>query len=415
MLETQEDYEVVDLLAAGRTPQLRSMLMEGLSDRFMRQIAFALFQRMRQNVGLLSCINGVITHEEAISSLPDVMLAAIIDMSPLRGRMLLVADGFLIGAVVDAMCGANNASDFERSELSAMETRIGKQIVDLTLTTMKEVFGNLTPLNWTLIQYETAIGMVAVAEAQDWMITTTGIFETPLGIGSIRVIAPYSSFEPLEARASSPSALSGQSSSDKAWERTLGRLTETTLLKLRLELVRMEVPLGVISNLHPGDTLSVKILPDAMAVIGDVDLFMADYGQHNGFVCFRAKPADLNEGPSMSDQKDSAPAEYDRVELEKLKTVARNSPAIGSHALVERVPVMLTVELGRTKISVKELRSLRHGQVVVLDQMAGEPLAIFANAQRLGSGEVVAVGRDQYGIRITSLADETDGAEDATA
>ena len=117
----------------------------------------------------------------------------------------------------------------------------------------------------------------------------------------------------------------------------------------------------------------------------------------------------------MSDQKDSAPAEYDRVELEKLKTVARNSPAIGSHALVERVPVMLTVELGRTKISVKELRSLRHGQVVVLDQMAGEPLAIFANAQRLGSGEVVAVGRDQYGIRITSLADETDGAEDATA
>jgi len=415
LLETQEEYEVVDLFAAGRTPQLRSMLMEGLSDRFMRQIAFALFQRMRQNVGLLSCINGVITHEEAISSLPDVMLAAIIDMSPLRGRMLIVADGFLIGAVVDAMCGANNASDFERSELSAMETRIGKQIVDLTLTTMKEVFGNLTPLNWTLIQYETTIGMVSIAEAQEWMISTTGIFETPLGIGSVRVVAPFSSFEPLEARASSPSALSGQSSSDKAWERTLNRLTETTVVTLRLELVRQPVAVGVISNLRPGDTLVVKILPDAQAVIGDVDLFQADYGQHNGFVCFRPKPADLNEGPSMSDQKESAPPEYDRVELERLKAVARNSPAIGANALVERVPVMLTVELGRTKISVKELRSLRHGQVVMLDQMAGEPLAIFANAQRLGAGEVVAVGRDQYGIRITSLADETEGVEDATA
>jgi flagellar motor switch protein FliN/FliY len=83
--------------------------------------------------------------------------------------------------------------------------------------------------------------------------------------------------------------------------------------------------------------------------------------------------------------------------------------------MIDRVPVLLTVELGRTNITVKDLRVLRHGQVVVLDQMVGEPLGIFANGQRLGAGEVVAVGKDQYGIRVTALADEPERTEEAAA
>ena len=80
---------------------------------------------------LLSCINNVISHESAMSSLPEVMLAGISELAPLRGRMLLAIDGDLIGAVVDALCGATAAHPFERYELSALETRVGKQMVDL--------------------------------------------------------------------------------------------------------------------------------------------------------------------------------------------------------------------------------------------------------------------------------------------
>ncbi len=409
------DYELVDLFAAGRTPQLRSLLMEGLSDRFMRQIAFSLLQRTRQDVHLQTCTNSVISHDAALSAMPAVMLAAIVDMAPLRGRLLIVVDSALIGAVVDAMCGASNPQEGQRGELSVMETRIGKQIIDLTANTMMEVFGNITPLNWSILQFETTTGMLAVADAQDWMISTTGIFETALGRGSIRVIVPMSGFEPLEARAASPAALGGQSASDRAWQRNLHRLAESTPVELRLELVRAKVPIGEIAQLRPGDVLACKILTDAIAAAGNVDLFHADYGQHDGFACCRPKPANLNDGAAMAEPKDTALPEPERVELEKLKPVPRNAPAVGSKALVERVPVLLTVELGRTNISVKDLRSLRHGQVMVLDQMAGEPLSIFANGQRLGAGEVVAVGRDQYGIRITSLADDADGTEDEAA
>jgi flagellar motor switch protein FliN len=98
----------------------------------------------------------------------------------------------------------------------------------------------------------------------------------------------------------------------------------------------------------------------------------------------------------------------ERVELEPLQPQPHGTPAIPGAGLIDRVTVLLTAELGRTSVTVKDLRQIRHGQVITLDQMIGEPLGIFANGQRIGAGEVVSVAKDQYGIRITALADDVE-------
>ena len=87
------------------------------------------------------------------------------------------------------------------------------------------------------------------------------------------------------------------------------------------------------------------------------------------------------------------------------------------NAVMERVQVSLSVELGRTNIVMKDLCQLRHGQVVSLAQSIGEPLAIFVNGQPFGAGQVVLVGTEQYGIRVTELhAEDADhGAVPALA
>ena len=99
-------------------------------------------------------------------------------------------------------------------------------------------------------------------------------------------------------------------------------------------------------------------------------------------------------------------AEPARIELEQLDQTVLGGSAVPNRALVERVQVQLTVELGRSKISVKDLRQLRQGQIVVLEQTVGEPLAIFANGHRVAMGEVVSVAKDQYGVRVTALTAE---------
>ncbi|MFW0765557.1 flagellar motor switch protein FliN [Trabulsiella odontotermitis] len=70
--------------------------------------------------------------------------------------------------------------------------------------------------------------------------------------------------------------------------------------------------------------------------------------------------------------------------------------------LIMDIPVKLTVELGRTRMTIKELLRLTQGSVVSLDGLAGEPLDILINGYLIAQGEVVVVA-DKYGVRITDI------------
>jgi flagellar motor switch protein FliN len=66
------------------------------------------------------------------------------------------------------------------------------------------------------------------------------------------------------------------------------------------------------------------------------------------------------------------------------------------------IPVQMAVELGRTKITIKNLLQLAHGSVVELDAMAGEPMNVLVNGTLIAQGEVVVVN-DKFGIRLTDI------------
>lgn len=417
MLDDQMEAEPLDLLDPMRMPLLRSVLMETLSDRFMRQIAFGLFQRMRHPVQLLSCIQNVISHESALSALPEVMLAGISNLTPLHGRMLLAIDGDMIGAIVDAMCGATTAHPFDRYELSGMETRIGKQIIDLAFSIIAETFTPLVPIKLNALAYENATGMLAIAEGQDWIIAVTGIFETQLGSGTVRIIVPYAAFENLEAKISGQSGLLGGRGPDVNWTHGVELLSDSTPIPLKFEIARADIPLVIFQNLRPGDLLPIALLPRAIAIGGGVDLFLADFGQRDGYVCCRVNITLDDGGDVMTETANRITGaeklvEPERIELERLQSMPRGAPAITTKAVLDRVQVAVSVELGRTQITVKELRALRHGQVLPLDQKIGEPLAIFANGQKLAYGEVVAVTDDHYGVRVTALSEDVASQEE---
>jgi len=82
-----------------------------------------------------------------------------------------------------------------------------------------------------------------------------------------------------------------------------------------------------------------------------------------------------------------------------------SSPAAAASAdigLIMDVPVRLTVELGRTQLTIKNLLQLGQGSVVELDGLAGEPMDIYVNGYLIAQGEVVVVD-DKYGIRLTDI------------
>jgi len=66
------------------------------------------------------------------------------------------------------------------------------------------------------------------------------------------------------------------------------------------------------------------------------------------------------------------------------------------------VPVQLTAELGRTRITIKSLLQLSQGSIVELDGLAGEPMDVLINGFLIAQGEVVVVN-DKFGIRLTDI------------
>ncbi len=66
------------------------------------------------------------------------------------------------------------------------------------------------------------------------------------------------------------------------------------------------------------------------------------------------------------------------------------------------VPVDISMEIGRTKISIRNLLKLNQGSVIELDRLAGEPMDVLVNGTLIAHGEVVVVN-DKFGIRLTDV------------
>lgn len=66
------------------------------------------------------------------------------------------------------------------------------------------------------------------------------------------------------------------------------------------------------------------------------------------------------------------------------------------------IPVTLSLEVGKSRISIRDLLKLNQGSVVELDRLAGEPLDVLVNGTLIAHGEVV-VTNEKYGIRLTDV------------
>jgi len=87
------------------------------------------------------------------------------------------------------------------------------------------------------------------------------------------------------------------------------------------------------------------------------------------------------------------------------------SPEEGSHVALEEgvfsnIPVKVSVELGRSTLSLKEVYELCEGSLIELERLVGEPLALLINNQVIAHGEVVAID-NKYGLRIKSLVSQS--------
>lgn len=127
---------------------------------------------------------------------------------------------------------------------------------------------------------------------------------------------------------------------------------------------------------------------------------------------------DVNDGAQEQGTVDqegaAAPGEasgenYERASFDELGESAGGAGAQGETSLdvILDIPVTLSMEIGRSRISIENLLQLAKGSVVELDRMAGEPLDVLVNGTLVARGEVVVVN-DKFGVRLSDVISPTE-------
>ncbi len=105
--------------------------------------------------------------------------------------------------------------------------------------------------------------------------------------------------------------------------------------------------------------------------------------------------------PETEGSKPTETDEVEKAELSKLKDTPSGDIDVSMEVLLD-IPVTISMEIGRTKINIRNLLQLNQGSVVELDRLAGEPLDVIVNGTLIAHGEVVVVN-EKFGIRLTDV------------
>ena len=111
-----------------------------------------------------------------------------------------------------------------------------------------------------------------------------------------------------------------------------------------------------------------------------------------------------------SEEQAQEEAQYSPDELKEGAKAADENGADVNLDLVLDIPVDISLRVGSTDISIRDLVSLVEGSVIALDQDAGEPMDVLVNGTLIAHGEIVVVD-DQYGVRLTDVVSPVERIE----
>jgi len=104
--------------------------------------------------------------------------------------------------------------------------------------------------------------------------------------------------------------------------------------------------------------------------------------------------AEITEGSGDTD--------FESAQMQPLEADANITADDVNLDVILEIPVTLSMEIGRTEISIRNLLQLNQGSVVELDRLAGEPMDVMVNGTLVAHGEVVVVN-EKFGIRLTDI------------
>lgn len=249
------DLTSQDRIIRGRMPQL-----DVIYEKFMRAFRVSLSSALRKIASLNHASTDFLKFGEFINTLPIPTCMSVLRFNALRGSALIVVESKLAYALVDSFLGGIDRpyTKIEGKEFTAIELSIIRKVVELALADLETAWAAVSKIDASFVRTEVNPQFVGIVPPTDVVIASTFDIELENANGTITLVIPYSTIEPIKAKLSSGFQVESDQTDKKLWTAVLKEQFLETDVSVRVSLGNTEITMGDLVNMQVGDVIPLE-------------------------------------------------------------------------------------------------------------------------------------------------------------
>lgn len=277
------DLTSQDRIIRGRLPQL-----EVIYEKFMRAFRVSLSSALRKIASITLTSTEFLKFGEFINTLPMPTCMSVLRFGNLRGSALLVIESKLAYALVDSFFGGADRpyTKIDGKDFTPIELSIVRKVVELAINDLEIAWASIEKIGCSFVRTEVNPQFVGIVPPTDVVIASTFDVELENATGTIAIVIPYATIEPIKQKLSTGFQVESDQTDKKLWTAIIQEQLLETDLEVKVNLGESEIKLKDLMSLQVGD-----VIPLDQDASGEFDIqvesvrkFKGYYGIHHGTV-----------------------------------------------------------------------------------------------------------------------------------
>lgn len=306
--EIDENIQPYDLTNQDRVIRGRMPILEIIYERFIRSFRVSLSNSLRKISTISMISTDLLKFGEFVNTLPIPSCMCIMRFNELRGPALLVFESKLAYAIIDSYFGGTDRpfTKIEGKEFTMIELSFMKKVMDMAISDLEEAWAPVHRIDAQYLRTEINPQFVGVVPPSDVIIATTLEVEFESASGTIMIVVPYSTIEPIKQKLSS-SFQTDNDMADSIWTQALNEHIKQAYATMVVKLGETEMTVGDLITLEKGDIipLNQEASGEVSITVEGVEKMKCLIGVHKGNRAVQITDVDRTIKREMIDKEDS--------------------------------------------------------------------------------------------------------------
>ncbi len=276
------DLTSQDRIIRGRFPQL-----DIIYEKFMRSFRVSLSSTLRKIATINHSSTDFIKFGEFVNALPIPTCMSVLRFKALGGSALFVIESKLAYSLVDSFLGGNDRPcNIDGKDFTPIELSIIRKVVQLAISDLENAWSSVEKINCHFLRTEVNPQFVGIVPPTDIVIASTFDVELENATGSISMVIPYSTLEPIKQKLSSGFQIESVQTDKSLWTNAIKEQLLDTEVEVKVNLGETDIMLADLMKLKEGDVLLLdqEASGELDILIEEKKKFKAYHGVNHGAV-----------------------------------------------------------------------------------------------------------------------------------